>query len=130
MASLFTKIIDREIPGVFVYEDDRCVAFLDVQPMTEGHALVVPREEVDQWIDLDADLAAHLFAVAQRIAAAQRAAFGCERVGLMVQGYEVPHCHIHVWPTNSLADFDSTRRHDFTAPEVLEVSAQKIRDHL
>lgn len=127
MASLFTRIIEGEIPGVFVYEDDLCVAFLDVQPMTEGHVLVVPREEVSHWVDLDESLSAHLFAVAQKVGKAQTQAFDCERIGLMVQGYEVPHVHIHVWPTNSLADFDASSRAGFTDAEVLEQAAAKLR---
>lgn len=127
MASLFTKIIENEIPGVFVYADDRCVAFLDAQPMTEGHVLVVPREETVHWIDVDDELSAHLFAVAKRIAKAQDEAFECEKVGLMIQGYEIPHVHIHVWPTTSLADFDASRRADFTDAAVLEKAAEKIR---
>ena len=127
MASLFTRIISGEIPGVFVYEDDLCVAFLDVQPMTEGHVLVVPREEVSHWVDLDESLSAHLFAVAQKVGKAQTQAFDCERIGLMVQGYEVPHVHIHVWPTNSLADFDASSRAGFTDAEVLEQAAAKLR---
>ncbi len=127
MASLFTKIIENEIPGVFVYEDEHCVAFLDVQPMTDGHVLVVPRQEIAHWIDLDEDLSAHLFAVAKRIGAAQSEAFDCEKVGLMIQGYEVPHVHIHVWPTTSLADFDASSRAGFTDAAVLEESAEKIR---
>lgn len=130
MASLFTKIIENEIPGVFVYEDELCVAFLDVQPMTEGHVLVVPREEIVHWVDLDDDLSAHLFAVAKTIGKAQSEAFECEKVGLMVQGYEVPHVHIHVWPTTSLADFDASRRADFTDVAVLEEAAEKIRRRL
>ena len=127
MASLFTKIIANEIPGVFVYEDELCVAFLDVQPMTEGHVLVVPREEIADWIDLDDDLSTHLFAVAKTIAKAQNEAFECEKVGLMIQGYEVPHVHIHVWPTTSLADFEASSRAGFTDPAVLEKAAEKIR---
>lgn len=127
MASLFTRIIEGEIPGVFVYEDNLCVAFLDVQPMTEGHVLVVPREEVSHWVDLDESLSAHLFAVAQKVGKAQTQAFDCERIGLMVQGYEVPHVHIHVWPTNSLADFDASSRAGFTDAEVLEQAAAKLR---
>ena len=127
MPSLFTRIIDGEIPGVLVYLDDLCVAFLDVQPLTEGHVLVVPREEVDHWVDLEDDVAAHLFAVAKRIGAAQMQAFDCERIGLLVQGYEVPHVHIHVWPTTSLADFESSNRAGFTDAEGLEEAAAKLR---
>jgi histidine triad (HIT) family protein len=126
MTTLFTKIIEHEIPGEFVYEDERCVAFLDVQPMTPGHTLVVPRVEVDHWIDLDDDLAAHLFAVAKRIGAAQSSVFDCEKVGLMIQGYEVPHTHIHVWPTTSLKNFDPSTR-AAAGPEELRAVGEKLR---
>ena len=96
MATLFTKIINGEIPGTFVHQDDTCVALLDVAPMTEGHVMVVPRDEISHWIDADAELLAHLTAVAKRIGEAQKAAFDCERIGLLIVGYEVPHLHIHV----------------------------------
>lgn len=106
MATIFTRIINGEIPGTFVHQDDRCVAFLSVNPLATGHTLVVPIAEIDHWIDLPADLAAHLFAVAQRIGKAQQAALHCERVGLIVAGYEVPHAHIHVVPTTTIRQFD------------------------
>lgn len=103
MTTVFTRIIRGEIPGTFVHRDDRCVAFLSINPMAPGHTLVVPLDEVDHWVDLDTDLAAHLFAVAHRIARAQQVAFPCERVGVIIAGYEVPHTHIHVIPTNSMS---------------------------
>lgn len=105
MSTVFTKIINREIPGRFVHEDDLCVAFLDISPQTPGHVLVVPREETDKWTDLSPEVAAHLFQVAQRIGQAQIAAFGAERAGVMIVGFDVPHTHIHVFPTNSMDDF-------------------------
>lgn len=126
MASIFSKIINGEIPGAFVYQDDTCVAFLDVSPITDGHVLVVPREEIDHWIDLTDELATHLFLVAQQIGRAQKTAFDCERIGVMIQGYEVPHVHIHVWPTNSLKDFDPANKGPMAEPETLEANAQKI----
>lgn len=129
MATLFTKIIDGEIPATFVYEDDRCVAFMDIQPLTDGHLLVVPREEVDHWLDLDDDLVSHLFTVAKKLGQAQKKAFGCERVGLIVQGFEVPHVHIHVFPTNQISDFDLANKHDTTA-EAREEAASKIKEAL
>ncbi len=101
MTTIFTRIIAGEIPGTFVWRDDRCVAFLSVNPMAHGHTLVVPIEEVDHWIDASPDLTAHLFSVVREIGVAQHAAFACERVGVIVAGYEVPHCHIHVIPTNA-----------------------------
>jgi len=106
VASIFTRIIDGEIPGRFVHTDDVCVAFLDVRPLARGHVLVVPRAEVDQWTDLDADTAAHLMRVAQRIGRAQKALLSPARVGLMIAGFEVPHVHVHVVPINGMGDLD------------------------
>ena len=127
MASLFTKIINGDVPGTFVHSDDRCVAFLDVAPMTEGHVMVVPREEISHWIDADQELLDHLMAVARRIGQAQKQAFDCERIGLLVVGYEVPHLHIHVLPTTSMDDFDISDRAPMQTPEQLEGPAEKIR---
>ena len=127
MATLFTKIINGEVPGTFVYQDDKCVAFLDVAPMTEGHVMVVPREEISHWIDADADLLAHLTAVAKSIGEAQKRAFDCDRIGLLIVGYEVPHLHIHVLPTTSMDDFDISDRAPMQTPEQLEGPAEKIR---
>lgn len=129
MATLFTKIINGDIPATFVYEDDLCVAFMDIQPLTTGHLLVVPREEVDHWVDLSDELSAHLFAVAKKIGRAQKQAFGCERVGVVIQGYEVPHVHIHLFPTNQLQDFDPRNKRESTAEE-REEAAAKIRAEL
>lgn len=104
MASVFTRIIDGDLPGHFVCRDDRAVAFLSINPITTGHTLVVPRAEVDHWLDLPVELNQHLLAVAQRIGQAQMALFAPERVGLIVAGFEVPHVHLHVIPANTMAD--------------------------
>ncbi|MGV2822506.1 HIT family protein [Brevibacterium casei] len=130
MATIFTKIINREIPGTFVYEDEQCVAFLDVSPLTDGHTMVVPRAEISQWTDLDEELLDHLMNVARRIGRAQKEAFDCERIGLMIVGYEVPHVHIHVWPTTSMADFDISDRAPMQDAETLAGPAEKIRQAL
>ena len=106
MTTVFTRIIAGEIPGTFVHRDERCVAFLSINPLAHGHTLVVPIEEVEHWIDCSPDLAAHLFAVAHRIGRAQQAAFACERVGLIIAGYEVPHTHLHVIPTHHMGQFN------------------------
>ena len=106
MASIFTRIIDGEIPGRFVWKDDVCVAFLDVRPLARGHVLVVPRAEVDQWTDLDADTVTHLTSVAHRIGQAQKALLSPARIGLMIAGFEVPHVHVHVVPMNGMGDLD------------------------
>ncbi len=106
MASIFTRIISGEIPGRFIWRDEVCVAFMDVRPLNRGHVLVVPRAEVDHWVDLDAETMAHLFVVAQRVAAAQMEVLKPTRVGLMIAGFEVPHTHLHVVPVDEMAHLD------------------------
>ena len=106
VASIFTRIIAGEIPGRFVWEADVCVAFLDVRPLARGHVLVVPRAEVDQWTDLDADTVTHLTSVAHRIGQVQKALLSPARIGLMIAGFEVPHVHVHVVPMNGMGDLD------------------------
>ena len=130
MATIFTRIIDGEIPGTFVHRDERCVVFMSINPLAPGHALVVPREEIDRWTDADPDLNAHLFAVAQRIAGAQERAFDCERVGLIVAGYEVPHLHVHVIPTTDMSQFNFANAAASVDRDLLETWAQAIRDAL
>jgi histidine triad (HIT) family protein len=102
MPTVFTRIISGEWQGTFVWRDDLCAAFMSINPMAFGHTLVVPIAEVDHWLDLEPDTADHLFRIARLIGQAQQQAFACERVGLIIAGYEVPHTHLHVVPTNSL----------------------------
>lgn len=130
MASVFSRIIAGEIPGTFVHRDDRCVVFMSVNPLAPGHALVVPIDEIDQWTEIGEDLAAHLFAVAHRVGRAQRQAFECERVGLIIAGYEVPHAHIHVVPTTHIGQFDFATAASSVAREDLEANAAAIRTAL
>lgn len=106
MPTIFTRIIAGEIPGTFVHRDERCVAFLSINPLAHGHTLVVPVEEIDHWVDMPADLASHVFEVAHRIARAQQDAFSCERVGMIIAGYEVPHAHVHLVPTSHMGQLD------------------------
>lgn len=106
MATVFTKIIEGDLPGRFVWRDDRCVAFLSINPLRHGHALVVPIAEVDHWLDLDPALNTHLMDVSQRIGQAQMEAFSPTRVGLMIAGLEVPHVHLHVVPIDGVHDMD------------------------
>lgn len=127
MASVFTRIIAGEIPGRFVWQDDRAVAFLTAEPLRPGHTLVVPRDEIDHWLDVPEDLAAHLMNVAQRIGRAQQQVFGSKRVGMMLQGFEVPHCHLHVWPANSAEDFDLAKADKQPDPAVQDRVAEKLR---
>ncbi len=98
MATLFTRIINRELPGRFVYEDEEFVAFLTIAPVTQGHTLVVPRAEIDQWQDLDPAVFGRLMALSQRVGQAVMSAFGAQRSGLLIAGLEVPHLHVHVVP--------------------------------
>jgi len=130
MASIFSRIIDGDLPGRFVYRDEICVAFLTIAPICEGHTLVVPRAEVDHWIDLDAATVAHLSTVAREIGLAQRTAFGAERVSLIIAGLEVPHTHLHVLPINSEADIDFGRADSSVAPEELDRVAEALRTAL
>ncbi|MDX2341332.1 HIT family protein [Micrococcus sp. M4NT] len=130
MTSVFTRIIAGELPARFVWQDEQCVAFLSAGPLAQGHTLVVPREEVDQWVDADPGLLAHLMQVAQRIGRAQVDAFGAQRAGLMVAGYEIPHLHVHVWPSNSMDDYDMARVDNSPEPKDLEEAARRIRDGL
>jgi diadenosine tetraphosphate (Ap4A) HIT family hydrolase len=130
MATVFTRIIRGELPGTFVWRDERCVAFLSINPMGYGHTLVVPRDEIDEWTDLDADLAAHLFRVAHVIGQAQKDAFECERIGLIVAGYEVPHCHVHVIPTVSIGQFSFANAAASVDRDDLETAASAIRQAL
>lgn len=104
MASVFTQIIAGELPGAFVYTDEVCVAFMTINPISRGHLLVVPRTEVDQWTDLPDGVSQHCFAVAKRLASAQKRALHCERVAMIIAGFEVPHCHLHVIPAATIAD--------------------------
>jgi histidine triad (HIT) family protein len=130
MPTLFTRIIEGEIPGRFVWRDGRCVAFLSIAPIRTGHALIVPIAEVDHWLDVEPATAAHMMTVAQTVGRAQLAAFGTRRIGLIVAGLEVPHCHLHVVPIDSEADLRFDRADPSTPPEALDAAAERLRGAL
>lgn len=130
MATLFTRIITGELPARFVWKDDKCVAFLTIAPLATGHALVVPIEEVDHWIDLPADLAAHLWKVSQQIAKAQQAAFDPARVGVLVAGEEVPHAHIHLIPFTTVSQLEIRNADPSPDPANLDDAALRLRTAL
>ena len=130
MASLFTKIIQGEIPGRFVWRDERAVVFLTIAPITPGHVLVVPIEEVDHWIDLDSDLAAHLMRVAREVGRAQMQVFEPRRIGMIVAGLEVPHCHLHLVPINVEAELSFSRADHDPDPAALDDAAERLREAL
>ena len=130
MTTVFTMIMNGDIAGTFVWRDDQCVAFMSINPIARGHALVVPIEEVDHWVDLDPDLSAHLFDVAARLGRAQQSAFSAERIGLIVAGFEVPHCHIHVIPTQTEADLSFSNAAASVDSGELEATAAQLRTAL
>ncbi|MEZ0350055.1 HIT family protein [Mycobacterium sp. pR1184] len=127
MASIFTKIINRELPGRFVYEDDDVVAFLTIEPMTQGHTLVVPRAEIDQWQSVEQGAFARVMSVSQLIGKAVCKAFRAERAGLIIAGLEVPHLHVHVFPTRSLSDFGFANVDRNPSPESLDQAQARIK---
>ncbi len=127
MASIFTKIIQGELPGHFVWKDELCVAFLTIAPLKPGHTLVVPREEVEAWTDLDPKVMQHLVGVAQSIARALDRIYRPEKVGLTILGLEVPHVHLHVSCIWSPHDLDFGRADAKATAESIAGEANKIR---
>ena len=130
MASIFTRIINGELPARFVYQDDSCVAFLSIRPLRPGHTLVVPRREVDHWLDVDPDQLSHLTAVAQKIGRAQMAAFKPVRIGMMIAGLEVPHLHIHVVPIRGMHDLDFANQDPHPDEAIMGAAAEAIKAEL
>ncbi|NMW43301.1 HIT family protein [Mobiluncus curtisii] len=129
MASVFTKIINGEIPGNFVWQDEQCVVFATIEPRSDGHMLVVPREEVDNYLDADPDLIAHLSQVAQIIGQAGRDAFNVSRALIVVAGFDVPHLHIHVIPTDSMQVLHPDAKAAGVA-DGIKASCEKLRSAL
>lgn len=127
MSTLFTKIINGEIPGRFVWKDEDVVAFLTIAPITPGHTLVVPREEVDSWTHASPELLVKVMDVAQSIGKVQEQLFDAKRVGVLMEGFEVDHLHVHVWPAYSLADFEVHNVDHNPDPAVMDATAVKLR---
>lgn len=127
MASIFTKIINQEIPGYIVAEDENHLAFLDINPLAEGHTLVVPKLEVDYIYDLEDDTLAQLHVFAKRVAKAIESVVTCERIGVTVIGLEVPHAHIHLIPINSITDMSFSKPKLSFSQMQFESIASKIR---
>jgi histidine triad (HIT) family protein len=130
MASVFTRIIDGDLPGRFVHRDERCVAFLSINPLRPGHLLVVPRVEVEHWVDLDADEWVHLNQVAQRLGQALQRAYDPVKVGVILAGMEVPHVHIHLVPIDHERDLNFANADPDPSPEDLDHAADTIRQAL
>jgi histidine triad (HIT) family protein len=130
MPTLFTRIIDGEIPGRFVWRDPDVVAFLTIEPMAPGHTLVLPRAEIDHWIDMPPDLNAKVFETARVIGQAVQRAFQPRRVGVLIAGEEVPHAHVHVVGFDRVGQLSFAAVDRNASAESLDTAAEKIRAEL
>lgn len=130
MASIFSKIVAGEIPSYKVAENERFYAFLDINPLAEGHTLVVPKEETDYLFDLPAELLGAMMQFAQQVAQAQKRAIPCQRVGVAVLGFDVPHAHIHLVPLQSEADMNFRNPRKKLTPEQFAAIAAKISENV
>ncbi|MEV7472792.1 HIT family protein [Pseudarthrobacter oxydans] len=130
MSTLFTRILNGEIPGRFVWREPEVAAFLTTGPLADGHTLVVPTEEVDRWTDASPETLAKVMEVARRIGAVQVEVFDAARAGLIVAGYEINHLHVHVWPSRSMAEFNFATADQNPDPDVLDANAEKLRQGL
>jgi histidine triad (HIT) family protein len=130
VASIFSRIIAGELPANFVWRDDLCVAFLSNRPLRPGHALVVPRLEIDHWIDLEPELLTHLANTAKAIGRAQMAAFKPARIGLVLVGLEVPHVHFHVVPIRGVHDLEFDNQDPNPDPVMMTKAGESLRQEL
>ncbi|MEM9892107.1 MAG: HIT family protein [Actinomycetota bacterium] len=130
MASIFSRIIAGDIPGRLVWDDETCVVMVDIRPLHRGHCLVIPKQEVDHWVDLDAVTSAHLMVVAREVGRAQQSVVTCERIGLMIAGFEVPHTHLHVVPMNTMAELDFRNADPSVDAADLDAVADELRKAL
>lgn len=121
MASIFTKIINGEIPSYKIAEDEKCYAFLDISPLAEGHTLVVPKQEVDYIFDIEDELLSHLHLFAKKVAKAMKEVIECEKIGMAVIGLDVRHTHIHLVPLKEVGDLN------FARPK-LELSKERMQE--
>lgn len=129
MASIFTKIIQGELPCHKLYEDENYLAFLDVRPIRAGHSLVIPKKEVDYIFNLEDDELSGLMSVAKKVALAIEKEIPCKKIGMTVIGIEVPHTHVHLLPIDGVSDIDFSKAKP-ASPEELSQLAQKIASHL
>ena len=127
MPSIFTKIINGEIPCYKIAEDENYFAFLDISPLVKGHTLIVPKQETDYIFDLDADLYADMHRFSHKVAGAIKAATNCKRVGVCVIGFEVPHAHVHLIPINQMHDMNFSNPKLKLKPEEFNAIAEKIK---
>lgn len=125
MATIFTKIVEREIPAHIIAEDDKFLAFLDISPLTKGHSLVIPKKEVDYFFDLDDDLLREINIFSKTVARAIEKVIACERIGITVMGLEVPHAHVHLIPMNTMDDMNFSRmKLTFSSEELADIAGE------
>ena len=130
MPSLFTRIIQGEIPAYKVAENEQFLAFLDISPLAKGHTLVIPKQEIDYIFDIDSDLHKELWDFARKVSHGIRKAVPCKRIGIAVIGLEVAHAHIHLIPINQVSDMNFARPKLSFPPEEMKLVAQAIRDQV
>jgi len=130
MASIFTKIINGELPSYKIAEDDKCYAFLDISPLAEGHTLVVPKQEVDYIFDIDDELYTHLHLFAKKVAKAIKQAVPCEKVGMAVIGLDVRHAHIHLVPLKAVGDLNFAKEKLSLPAEQMKAIGEVLRINL
>ena len=125
MASIFTKIVNGEIPSYKIAENEKCYAFLDINPLAKGHTLVIPKKEIDYLFDIEDDLYKDLFAFGKKVAKAIETVVTCKRIGIAVLGLEVPHAHVHLIPINTIYDIDFKQpKLKFSEEEFKEIAAE------
>ncbi|MBL7871612.1 MAG: HIT family protein [Cyclobacteriaceae bacterium] len=127
MSSIFTKIINREIPGYIVAEDEWFIAFLDVMPLVAGHTLIVPKKEIDYIFDLDEATLANMMVFAKKVAIALKKVIPCKRIGVAVIGLEVPHTHVHLVPMNTMSDINFTKPKLKLESDTMKAIAEKVK---
>jgi len=127
MATIFTKIVSGEIPSHKVHENDKFIAFLDINPLKAGHTLVVPKKEIDYIFDLPADLLSEILLFSKEVARKIESVVDCQRIGVSVIGLEVPHAHVHLIPMNSVSDMNFAKPKLDLDSEYMADLAEKIR---
>lgn len=130
MATIFTKIVEGQIPSYKIYEDEKFYAFLDINPMAKGHTLLIPKQEVDYLFDIDDSVLSEMIVVAKKIAKAMEQAVACTRVGMMVIGLEVPHAHIHLIPIQKEGDMNLSNKRVELSNDEFEQIAKDISSFL
>ena len=130
MSSIFTKIVNGEIPCYKIAETEHCIAFLDVNPLVKGHTLVIPKKEIDYYFDLSDDVLLEVNTLAKQVAKAIEKVIPCKRIGVAVIGLEVPHAHVHLIPLNTMNDINFTREKLKPTQEELTATAERIKSFL